>query len=62
MERLSEREVRRRMEEILAEQLARPSLSPSTRLEDEAEAFAQETPQMVERSRKRELETVGRDR
>lgn len=37
MEKLSDQEIRRRMDEILAEQLARPSLRPRTKLEDEAE-------------------------
>jgi hypothetical protein len=48
MGKLNEQEIRKLMEELLADQMARPSLRPSTRLEDEAEAFAQETPRMAE--------------
>ena len=53
MKKLSEQEIRQQMEEILADQMARPSLRPRTKLEDEAEAFARETPAMAEYTRKR---------
>ena len=52
VKKLDEQEARRLMQELLAEQMARPSLRPSTRLEDEAEAFAQETPRMAEARRR----------
>ena len=58
MKKPTEQEIQRQMEEILAEQLARPSLRPSTKLEIEAEAFARETPSMVERHMKRAEQEV----
>ena len=53
MKKLSEQDIRRQMAQVLAEQMARQSLRPSSKREEEAEAFAEETPRMVERSRRR---------
>jgi hypothetical protein len=56
MQKLSDQEFLRQMAELVAEQMARPSLQPRTRLEDEAEAFARETPSMGEHRRRRQAE------
>lgn len=53
MRRLSESEIRRRMRELLAEQMARPSLKPMSRIEEEAEAFALEMPHIAGAARRR---------